>query len=132
LENVSPHFLLIWIKLRFTLNPKCIVAKKGAQSECAQDSGSDAKQCSIDVTVAADCMILDLIMPLSLNHGFEIAMILSDLNGFFHDGKLLFYTNIYKLMFLVVFFGQQTSSCHFLIAVWHLRQTTHNTSKVYC
>jgi hypothetical protein len=38
----------------FESKSKCIVAQKGARSVCAQDSGSDAKGCTIVVTVVAD------------------------------------------------------------------------------
>ncbi len=38
----------------FECKSKTIVAKKGAKSVCARDSGCDAKRCTIVVTVAAD------------------------------------------------------------------------------
>jgi hypothetical protein len=56
LENVGPHYFINMdqTSVYFELKSKCIVAKKGARSVCARDSGSDAKRGTIVVTVAAD------------------------------------------------------------------------------
>jgi DDE superfamily endonuclease/Tc5 transposase DNA-binding domain len=56
LENVGPHYFINMDQtaVYFESKSKCIVAKKGARSVCARDSGSDAKRCTIVVTVAAD------------------------------------------------------------------------------
>jgi transposase-like protein len=56
LENVGPHYFINMDQtaVYFESKSKCIVAQKGARSVCARDSGSDAKRCTIVVTVAAD------------------------------------------------------------------------------
>jgi DDE superfamily endonuclease len=56
LENVGPHYFINMDRtaVYFESKSKCKVAKKGARCVCAQDSGSDAKRCTIAVTVAAD------------------------------------------------------------------------------
>jgi hypothetical protein len=56
LENVGPHYFISkdQTAVYFESKSKCSVAQKGARSVCARHSGSDAKQFTIVVTVAAD------------------------------------------------------------------------------
>jgi hypothetical protein len=55
LEYVSPHFFLNMNQTAayYESKSKCIIAQKGARCVSARDYGSDAKRCTIVVTVAA-------------------------------------------------------------------------------
>jgi hypothetical protein len=56
LEDIVPHFFLNMdqTSMYFELKSKTVVAKKGARTVAVRDSGSNAKRCSIVVTIAAD------------------------------------------------------------------------------
>jgi hypothetical protein len=56
LENVGPHYFINMDQtaVYFESKSKCIVNQKGARSVYARDSGSDAKRCTMEVTVAAN------------------------------------------------------------------------------